>query len=110
MARTHAHSQIGTRVGGIKPFYAEAKVTVIGAISLKKVRAVITMDDSIDGSAFSLFIDQFLCLQLPPVAVVVMDNLSSPKLTSIVLMIEAVGARVICLSPYSPDFNPIEMW
>jgi len=39
-----------------------------------------------------------------------MDNLPAPKLTSIVPMIEAVGARVICLSPYSPDFNPIEMW
>jgi transposase len=42
-------------------------------------------------------------------AVVVMGNLA-PKLTSIVLMIESVGASVICLSPYSPDFNPIEMW
>jgi transposase len=39
-----------------------------------------------------------------------MDNLPTHKLTSIVPMIEAVGARVICLSPYSPDFNPIEMW
>lgn len=110
MARTHARSQIGTRFGGIKPFYAEAKVTVIGAISLKKVLAVMTMDDSIDGSAFTVFIDQFLCLQLSPGAVVVMDSLPAHKLTSLVLMIEAVGARVICLSPYSPDFNPIEIW
>jgi transposase len=39
-----------------------------------------------------------------------MDNLLAHKLTSIVPMIESVGASVICLSPYSPDFNPIEMW
>ncbi|WP_442940757.1 transposase, partial [Nostoc sp.] len=43
-------------------------------------------------------------------AVVVMDNLSAHKLDSIVPMIEAVGAKVICLSSYSPDFNPIELW
>ena len=43
-------------------------------------------------------------------AVVVMDNLSAHKLDSIVPMIETVGASVICLSPYSPDFNPIELW
>jgi hypothetical protein len=64
LARTHAHSQIGTRVGGIKPFYRGAKVTVIGAISLKKVLAVMTMDDSRDGAQFAVFIDQFLCPQL----------------------------------------------
>src|SRR4028119_2120554 len=110
LARTHARSQVGTRVGGIKPYYRGHKVTVIGAVSLKKVLAVMTMDDSMDGAAFAVFIEQFLCPQLWPGAVVVMDNLPAHKLTSIVPMIEAVGARVISLSPYSPDFNPIEMW
>ena len=38
------------------------------------------------------------------------DNLPAHKLVSIVQMIEAVGASVICLSPYSPDFNPLEHW
>ena len=39
-----------------------------------------------------------------------MDNLPAHKLASIKPMIESVGARIICLSPYSPDFNPIEQW
>jgi transposase len=39
-----------------------------------------------------------------------MDNLPAHKLASIVPMIEAYGASVICLSPYSPDFNAIELW
>ena len=39
-----------------------------------------------------------------------MDNLPAHKLVSIVPMIESVGASVICLSPYSPDFNPMELW
>ncbi len=39
-----------------------------------------------------------------------MDNLPAHKLASIEPMIESVGAKVLCLSPYSPDFNPIELW
>jgi len=42
-------------------------------------------------------------------AVVVMDNLPAHKVASIVPIMEAVGASVICLSPYSQDFNPIEL-
>jgi putative transposase len=102
LARTHPRSQIGTRVGGTKPFYRGSKVTVIGAISLKKVLAVMTMNDSIDGSAFAVFIEKFLCPQLGAGSVVVMDNLPAHKLTSIVPMIKSVGASVIFLSPYSP--------
>jgi putative transposase len=110
LARTHARSQPGTRVSSLKPFYRGAKVTAIGAISINKVLAVMTMDDSMDAAAFAVFIEKFLCPQLWAGAVVVMDNLPAHKLASIVPMIEAIGASVICLSPYSPDFNPIELW
>jgi transposase len=41
---------------------------------------------------------------------VVMDNLPAHKVDSITSMIESVGASILCLSPYSPDFNPIELW
>ncbi|WP_445305525.1 transposase [Microcoleus sp. herbarium2] len=92
----------------MKPCYRGAFVTAIGAISLKKVLAVMIVNDSMDGAAFSVFIEKFLCPQLWPGAVV-MDNLPAYKLTSINSMIESVGVRVICLSPYSRDFNPIEM-
>ena len=39
-----------------------------------------------------------------------MDNLPAQKMASIAPMIEAVGASIINLLPYSPDFNPIELW
>lgn len=110
LARTHARSQKGTRVYELKPFYRGAKVTVIGAISIKKVVALMTMNNSMDSIAFDVFIEKFLGPQLWSGAVVVMDNLPAHKLASIGPMIEAVGAKVICLSPYSPDFNPIELW
>lgn len=101
---------MGTRVYELKPFYRGAKVTVIGAISMKKVVALMTMNNSMDSIAFDVFIEKFLVPQLWSGAVVVMDNLPAHKLASIEPMIEAVGAKVICLSPYSPDFNPIELW
>ena len=54
-----------------------------------------------DGQAFAVFIEKFLCSQLWAVALIVRDNLPAHKIASIVPMIQAVGAIVICLSPYS---------
>jgi len=110
LTRTHGRSPQGERVYATKPFYRGEKVTVIGAISLHKVVALMTIDDSMNGKAFEVFVEKFLVPELWSEAVVIMDNLSAHKLASIAPMIEAVGARVICLSPYSPDFNPIELW
>jgi hypothetical protein len=60
LTRTHARSRYGSRVYDLKPFYRGAKVTVVGAISLKKVVGRITLDGSMDGKAFSVFIEHFL--------------------------------------------------
>ncbi|MEG4816556.1 transposase [Microcoleus sp. K5-D4] len=99
LARTHARLQPGTRVSLLKPFYRGAKITAIGAISINQVLAVMTIKDSMDGAAFALFIENFLCPELWSRALVVMDNLPAHKLASIVPMIEAVGASFIYLSP-----------
>lgn len=48
LARTYSRSPPGTRVTDIKPFYRGAKVTAIGAISMNKVLALMTMNDSND--------------------------------------------------------------
>ncbi len=101
--RTHVRSQVATRVRELKPFYRAAKITVIGAISMNKVLAM-TMNDSMDKLAFFVFIDQCLCRHLWRGTVVVMDNLPAHKVAAIVPRIEAVGASVIYLSPYSRLF------
>ena len=100
----------GTRVCDLKPFYRGAKIPAIGAISIKKVVVLITINDSINGKAFEVFIEKFLVPELWVGAVVVMDNLPADKMASIAPMVQAVGASIINLSPYSPDFNPIELW
>ena len=66
------------------------------------------MNDSMNGVAFAVFAEKCLCPQLWAGAVVVMNNLLAHKRSSIVPMIEVYGTRVMCLSPYSLDFNPIE--
>jgi hypothetical protein len=58
-----------------------------------------TMNNSMNGVAFAVFVEKCLYPQLWAGAVVVMDNLPAHKRASIVPMIEAYGARVICLSP-----------
>src|SRR4028118_1956591 len=110
LTRTHARSPQGTRVYDLKPFYRGAKVTVIGAISLKQVLAVMTLNGSMDGNAFEVFIQHCLVPQLWAGAVVVMDNLPAHKVAAIEPLIQAAGASILNLSPYSPDFNPIELW
>ncbi len=68
-----------------------------------------TINDSMDDLAFEVFIEKFLVPELGVGAVVVMDNLPAEKMAYIGPMIEAVGASIINLSRYSPDFNPIEL-
>jgi len=63
-----------------------------------------------DSQAFEVFIEKCLLPQLWLGAVVVMDDLPAHKVDSITSMISVVGASILCLFPYSPDFNPIELW
>ena len=59
--------------------------------------------------AFEAYVEQILVPELKPGAIVIMDNLSSHKSPRTRQLIEAAGARLLFLPPYSPDFNPIEM-
>jgi transposase len=110
LTRANARASPGERAYDFKPFYRGSKVSVIGAITSSKVLAVMTMDDSMNAKAFEVYVSKFLVPQLWSGAVVVMDNLTAHKVAAIAPLIEAVGARVVYLSPYSPEFNPIEHW
>jgi transposase len=67
-----------------------------------------TVDGGTDGNVFRTFVQEILVPCLWSGAVVVMDNLSAHQVKGIEEMIESTGARGVYLSPYSPDFNPIE--
>lgn len=100
----------GQRVYDIKPFYRGTRVSVIGAISDSKVLALKALDHSLTGEQFKQFLQNHLAPQLWPGAVVVMDNLPAHKVEGVQAILDQVGAKVLYLSPYSPEFNPIEHW
>jgi transposase len=83
-------------------------VTILGAMSLGGMIATMTVAAATDRDIFLAYLDHFLCPALTPADVVVMDNLSSHKVDGVRQRIEAAGAQVLYLPPYSPDLNPIE--
>ena len=66
------------------------------------------LDGPINGAAFQAYVDQVLVPTLKPGDIVIMDNLGSHKGSGVREAIEAAGASLFYLPPYSPDFNPIE--
>jgi len=70
--------------------------------------ATMTVEAATDREIFLAYLDEVLCPKLRPGDVVVMDNLSSHKVQGVRERIEAAGAQLLYLPPYSPDLNPIE--
>lgn len=68
-----------------------------------------TLDGAMDGPAFLAWVVTMLAPTLTPGDIVVMDNLPAHKPAAVRAAIEAAGAEVRYLPPYSPDLNPIEM-
>ena len=61
-----------------------------------------------NGNTFLAYVEQILAPSLKPGDIVVLDNLSAHKVAGVREAVEAAGARLLYLPPYSPDFNPIE--
>ena len=80
----------------------------MAGLRLGGVAAPFVLDGPINRTAFEVSLERVLVPELRPGDVVVMDNLSSHKGPRVREMIEAAGARLLDLPPYSPDFNPIE--
>ena len=82
--------------------------TFVGALRLSGMTAPMVIDGPMNGAWFLAYVQQVLAPTLKPGDVVIMDNLAAHKSTPIRDAIEAVGARLLFLPPYSPDLNPIE--
>ena len=82
--------------------------TLIAALGIEGIYCSTVVDGAVNGDVFEAFVEQVLTPQLKPGDLVVMDNLSSHKRLRTRQLIEAAGAEVLFLPPYSPDLNPIE--
>lgn len=86
-------------------------MTMMGAIGLDGFRGFATFDFATSGESFLAFVKYELCPSLNPGDTVVMDNLAAHKVKGVAAAIEAAGATVRYLPPYSPELNPIEkLW
>lgn len=111
MARTYGRAPIGERVVDSVPLDHWQTTTIVSGIRLTGVSAPFVFEGPMDALAFHTYVAKVLVPTLRKGNIVVMDNLSSHKMAAIVSMIEAAGAEVLYLPPYSPDLNPIEpMW
>jgi transposase len=112
MQAAYARSAKGDRAYSKKPAQKGKNVSIIGVITLAMGWiAGFSFEGGTTADVFVWFIEEVLAPQLWPGAVVVMDNLPAHKVEGVREALKSVGARLIYLSPYSPDFNPIEsLW
>jgi transposase len=108
MTRRYGRAQYGRRVADAVPKNFGLNVTILGALSCNGLDAVMTVESATDTAVFRAYVEQVLVPTLVVDDVVVMDNLSVHKVSGIREAIEATGARLIYLPPYSPDYSPIE--
>jgi transposase len=108
MTRRYARSRDGGRIHEAAPQGNWKILTILGAMSSRGMIATMTVEAATDREVFLAYLDRVLCPQLRPADVVVMDNLSSHKVQGVRERIEAAGAELLYLPPYSPDLNPIE--
>lgn len=108
MTRAYARAPRGERVHDAVPGGHWRMLTVLGAMSLDGMLAATTVEAATDREVFLAYLDHVLCPKLRAGHVVVMDNLSAHKVDGVRERIEACGASLLYLPPYSPDLNPIE--
>lgn len=107
----YARVEGGKRAKSPKPHSPGKKYSIIGAISINTIIAMMYIDCAINGDIFLSFIEKSLMPKLQRGQYVVMDNIKFHKQEMVKYLIEKVGAKVVFLPPYSPDLSPIEkMW
>ena len=108
MTRRYGRAPRGKRCIGSVPHGHWKTTTFVGALRRCRLTAPMVTDGPMDGEMFLAYVRKFLCPTLESGDIVILDNLSSHKVTGVEQAITATGATVLYLPPYSPDLNPIE--
>jgi transposase len=109
MARRRGRAMKGERLRSGVPHGHWKTTTFVAGLRTTGIAAPFVLDGPIDRAAFETYVAKVLVPELAKGDIVVMDNLSSHKGPRVRELIEAAGASLLYLPPYSPDFNPIEM-
>jgi transposase len=108
MTRSHGRCPKGERLRMGCPHGHRKTTTLVAGLRMTGMIAPMVLDGPINGDWFEAYVARVLLPELRPGDIVIMDNLSSHKRATVKDSIEAVGATLRLLPPYSPDFNPIE--
>lgn len=108
MTRLYGRSPKGKRCLDHVPAGHWKTTTFVAGLRVEGLTAPLVLDGPMTGVAFLAYMRDFLCPTLKPGDTVVMDNLSCHKVRGVQEAIEATGASLCYLPPYSPDLNPIE--
>jgi transposase len=109
MARLRGRAARGERCQASIPHGHWKTTTFTAGLRLDGLAAPMILDGPMHGTAFLAYVQQVLGPELKPGDIVVMDNLPAHKVSGVREAIEAAGASIRYLPPYSPNFNPIEM-
>lgn len=109
MTRGYARSRRGERAYGTVPRNRGTNLTLLCGVTLRGPCAAWVVDGSVNGDVFVTYVEHILAPELRPGQVVVMDNLGAHLRAEVRVLIEARGAELVFLPPYSPDLNPIEL-
>ena len=108
MTRRYGRGPRGRRVDGPVPHGHWKATTFVAGLTSRGVIAPYVTDGAMNGAIFRGWIEQMLAPELRPGDLVIMDNLAAHKVAGVREAIEARGAELRYLPPYSPDLNPIE--
>jgi transposase len=108
MLRRYGRAAPGQRVVDHVPDNYGNNYTMLAALGLEGLHAPWVVDGAVNGDIFRWWVRDLLCPTLRPGDIVLWENLSAHKVAGVEELIAARGARLLRLSPYSPDFNPIE--
>lgn len=108
MTRRCGRAPSDRRLVAATPFGHWKTTTFLAALRAGGLTAPLVVDGPIDGPVFLAYVSQHLAPTLKPGDIVILDNLSCHKVAGVREAIEAAGASLAYLPPYSPDFNPIE--
>jgi transposase len=109
MVRLRGRCRKGKRLIGKAPFGHWKTTTFTAGLRCDGLVAPFVLDGPMNGEAFLAYVEKILAPSLSEGEMVVIDNLSAHKVKGVRKLIEARGAKLIYLPPYSPDLNPIEM-
>ena len=109
MTRARGRCRRGERLVAKVPQGHWKTTTFVAALRAEGLTAPTVVDGAMNGETFLAYVRQQLVRTLRAGDIVVMDNLSAHKVAGVREAVAAVGASVVYLPPYSPDFNPIEL-